>query len=274
MCIAILKPRSKKLLKEHLENSWHNNPHGAGFMYPSDGKIAVVKELNDFESFYNKYKYIEDAEVPMVIHFRLATHGKKDLDNCHPFLINDSVGFVHNGIISGVGTSSDKSDTNLFRDKLVKLGLTDIPNKVMHKLISGFVGQHNKLIFLNKDGKATIVSESAGSWKDGVWYSNTGYLYSYKNHRQPRSWTKKDFDYGINEMEKKKKNSYVKPLNTKEKVLPKLAGLKSSMLITTISTYGVCDLCELQARVNACVEYVSGQRAETFNLCATCQNLY
>lgn len=262
MCIAIWKPQKKKLLQEHLRNSWDNNPHGAGFMYPENGKIAVVKELADFDVFYKKYKYIEDDNLPVVLHFRLATHGKKDMDNCHPFLLSDGCGFVHNGIINGVGISSDKSDTYLFRDKLIQAGIEDIPNKVMSTIIKGFIGSNNKLIFLNKDGKVNIINDKAGEWSGGVWYSNTGYKSSYKNYSSnysKRYWSWSDPELDDDNVH----DTYPKA--------PALAARKS-IHISNNHKLDRCEICGVQDRVALCSEY-GGDVVESFYLCSRCSNL-
>ena len=55
MCIAIYKPESYLLNDFALKNSWDANPDGAGFMYPENGKLVIVKGLMNYDEFRAAY---------------------------------------------------------------------------------------------------------------------------------------------------------------------------------------------------------------------------
>lgn len=160
-------------------------------MFADGSKLYVHKELEDFEAFYSMYELVEKEDLPTVLHFRIATSGLKDLENCHPFLVTPNLGFVHNGIISKLGYDKLKSDTNIFRDMLQEAKLEDIPKEGFFNLIEGVVGTWNKMIFLNALGEHCIINEKQGTWDEGVWYSNTGY--------KPYVYQNSGTNYGINE---------------------------------------------------------------------------
>jgi len=218
MCIAIMKSANKKISKATLRRCYDANPDGAGFMYAEDKQLVVKKGYFTFKEFYKEYKPHGDKQV--LIHFRIKTHGPIDKDNCHPFLVNNSLGFIHNGIINGYGDSKE-SDTIQFNNSILKKivskhGNNSLFDDPMVELIENVIG-YSKLVFLDRHGNYTIMNEKKGNWNDGVWYSNmswkkpepvkhNSYLtYPYQrqsslpsNHHQVGDWVivKEDYVYG------------------------------------------------------------------------------
>lgn len=179
MCIAILNTKQTTLKKQLLRNCWENNGDGAGILYiNNDNKLEFFKEMNDFNKFYDKYIDVRKkyGKRNMVLHFRISTHGKVNTTNCHPFLVNDSLGFVHNGMIYDVPTSTEFSDTYMFNESILK-NFTDgfEYNETIMDMIEGFIGNGSKLVFLNDNDDYFIVNEKAGHWNLGCWFSNSSY---------------------------------------------------------------------------------------------------
>ena len=176
MCIAIYKPEGKLLSLSTLKECYTSNPDGAGFMYAEKKKLHIEKGFFSFQSFYDAFKKHESKQA--VIHFRIKTHGKIDTTNCHPFAINSSIGFVHNGVISGFG-DADHSDTIGFNKGVLqplvnKWGNLALFQDPIVELIESRIG-YSKLVFLDRHGNHKIMNESKGTWDDGVWFSNTSY---------------------------------------------------------------------------------------------------
>src|SRR3569832_395489 len=105
MCVAIYKERGKNISKETLRNCFNRNQDGAGFMYPKDGKVVVVKGLFNFHDFWKAWKkHVLEEGAPAAhcgvgIHFRIGTSGLKDAANCHPHIVADDFAFIHNGVM-------------------------------------------------------------------------------------------------------------------------------------------------------------------------------
>jgi hypothetical protein len=176
MCIAIYKPEGKVLPIETLKECYTSNPDGAGFMYSDNKKLHIEKGFFSFQTFYDAFKKHENKQV--VIHFRIKTHGKIDTANCHPFAVNNAIGFVHNGIISGYG-DAEFSDTVRFNEKILRPLVSKWGNLALFQdpiieLVEGRIG-YSKLVFLDRHGNHKIMNESKGIWDDGVWYSNDSY---------------------------------------------------------------------------------------------------
>lgn len=197
MCIAILNAKGT-LPKQILKNCEENNPDGMGFMYAANGKINIHKQMGGFKSFYKKYVAARNQhpDKKFVLHFRIATHGKVDLENCHPFSVNRNLAFVHNGMISiDTKATPHLSDTNVFN----RIVLKEMPenfhkNMAVQHLIEEYIG-HSKLVFLDKHGDASIYNEHLGIWDDGNWFSNDTYEYSYSYGGFGSSWSNKNKNY-------------------------------------------------------------------------------
>jgi glutamine amidotransferase len=200
MCIAIYKPEEKIISKATLQECYSANPDGAGFMFAEDKQLHIQKGYFNFDSFYDAYKQHQDKKV--VIHFRIKTHGEINETNCHPFAVNNSLAFVHNGIINGLDGDKKLSDTIHFNEQILqplvnKWGNLALFQDPMINLIENRIG-YSKLIFLDRHGNHKIMNEGKGQWDDGVWYSNN----SYKPYVAPvstwqtSSWLK-DYEYPI-----------------------------------------------------------------------------
>jgi predicted glutamine amidotransferase len=181
MCIAILNTKKAgRLPKTQIKNSWDNNDMGSGLLWNKDGKLNVFKtyEYDEYIEMYNKLR--DDSTIGnIVLHFRIATSGYNGEHNLHPFLVNDDLGFVHNGVIRGLGNKKF-SDTYEFNDMLKKYKHNFLTCEMSKFFISEYIG-YSKLIFLDSKDKYTIINEDMGKWADGNWYSNDSYK-EYSNY--------------------------------------------------------------------------------------------
>jgi hypothetical protein len=175
MCIAILNKQGQ-IGSIQLENSWKNNNEGGGLMWVQDGKLQTFKtyKYNDFEDMYFSLRSNPNIGN-VVLHFRIATSGFKNPINLHPFLVNEDLGFVHNGIISGLGTA-EHSDTYQFNELLQKLPTDFLSNESIVHFISEYITS-SKLIFLDSQDNYCIMNEKFGHWdkEQDNWFSNDSY---------------------------------------------------------------------------------------------------
>ena len=179
MCIAILND-GKMLPKKKLQNCWNNNDDGAGMLYIQDGQLQVEKFPNtggdSFTQFFDRYTTVKTSpsgDLPMLLHFRIATHGMSD-EYLHPFLVTEQLGLIHNGVISGFGTK-DKSDTAEFAQLVgtipgVTIDTLDVP--FVEDSIFTYLGSSNKVVFMDDTGDYRIFNEQLGEWIGNNWFSN------------------------------------------------------------------------------------------------------
>jgi len=183
MCIAIYHSADCVLSESEIRTSWSNNPDGGGFSYfDQNGDVRVEKhmKLKPFTAAYYDAIDKHASRSPFSVHFRIATHGGVNIENCHPFMPNDGTSIIHNGIIPVLFNDKDKrSDTRVFVDEyLPRLGTSWFDDEYMFDMVSEYIGG-SKLVVLSNLGKkdAYIVNESRGHWSsdNNYWYSNLSY---------------------------------------------------------------------------------------------------
>ena len=206
MCIIALTTKGNLVSKEKLKNMTNRNSHGFGISWIKDGKIITFKSM-DSKKFIEKAidiqsEFYNDSEI--LIHCRLATSGKTNVANCHPFNIDDKTVFAHNGIFDDEVADNNhntKSDTRIFNERFLRNLKPDfLKTKHMRNIIEELIGDHNKLAFLTVNNKlpksSYIINKSKGIVEDGVWYSNSGYKFQvvYSTNWN-RAWQIPDDDY-------------------------------------------------------------------------------
>lgn len=192
MCIVIIKHAGVEMpTKRQIKTCFNNNPHGAGFMYAYNGNVYIEKGFMSFKSLWRAVMHFDES-TPMVIHFRLATHGSISAGNTHPFPLSSDIselkalshetdmGLAHNGMLDfNEDVLHDLSDTMVFiRDILsqpvIKANLDNAT--ILHLLTS--VTEGSKIAILSGDGNITLLGDEF-SWiteQNGLMFSNTGYI--------------------------------------------------------------------------------------------------
>lgn len=136
MCIIAYKPAGAKFpSKSTIKTMFRNNPDGAGFMYAAPDGVHIVKGLMSVSAFMQALSQIKhDTSIPVVMHFRIATHGGYSESMTQPFPLSNKnkrlralnticdVGIAHNGIIHMCNDAKKISDTAMFiRDYMTRL---------------------------------------------------------------------------------------------------------------------------------------------------------
>lgn len=193
MCVIAVKPAGVKLpATQTIENMWYNNSDGAGFMYATGGTVHIEKgfmTLKDFKAALKRLKKsIDVINTPMVMHFRITTHGETSPGNCHPFPVSEKLplltmtkiktplGVAHNGVIDIKPSRKDISDTmeyimsQLAPLHQLKKDFYRLP--AGKKLIYNFI--KSKMVFLDGAGRIETVGEFV-TGEDGLLYSNNSY---------------------------------------------------------------------------------------------------
>lgn len=184
MCILINHPANTNFSDELLADFHDFNSDGFGAMYAEAGKLVVVKTLGtpqQIEAIYKK----ELAHRDCIIHYRMKTHGNIDLDNCHPYRINDDVWMAHNGILAmGNPILKAKSDTWHFIEFILRPALNADPDLLFdqdyQEYMASMIGASNKFAFMHSSGQSVIINEQAGVKHQGAWLSNT---YAWSAHK-------------------------------------------------------------------------------------------
>jgi len=223
----VYKPSNKVLSRNILIHAFEQNDDGAGFAYAKNNRLIVRKGFTNFKSFWNAFNQVQQ-DNPAVIHFRRASSGSKNAENCHPFAINKNVCVAHNGVLEDwIPTKeNDRSDTRWFVQVILQPMLKELPEAYLSTtfqfLLEKAIGNGNKLIFLDSKGQHAIIRKHAGVTVKGCWFSNE----SYKTSRN----TVTTFDHAYTEWVKKEgkrlpfhlqqqKQKKFKPNNQTERIL-------------------------------------------------------
>ena len=184
MCLLIYASPGATPSKKHLRNAGANNPDGFGFAF-AVGNDIIRHRTMDLEEAVAKFHEIraKHTKSHAIFHARITTHGKTNIDNCHPFMVDDGIVLGHNGMLP-IEAKDGKSDTRLFAEEwLPSLGVKEVlddPTEFaeLEKFASG-----SKLCVLSVDSRLDkpvyLVNEKLGHWKNGVWYSNNSYQYEW-----------------------------------------------------------------------------------------------
>lgn len=184
MCLLIATTGKARPSKKALKRAAVNNPDGFGFAVITGDKIHTYRSM-DINDTIKQYFAVRDKypTSPSIFHLRITTHGETNIDNCHPFRVNDDLVMGHNGMLP-IKEENGKSDTRIFAEEwLPELDMQDLlDTEEGVKELEKFIG-FSKLAFLNTSSllkhSLYIINEDLGHWSEGVWYSNNSYKKSY-----------------------------------------------------------------------------------------------
>lgn len=174
-----------------IENMWHNNPDGAGFMYVSNGIVCIEKGFMKLKSLKAALKRLEkDIDVlntPIILHFRITTHGGTSPGNTHPFPVAEKLPLLqmtkskaplavaHNGIIDIKLSQKDISDTMEYvitqLAPLYQLKKDFYKHEAGKKLVYNAI--KSKMAIMDGNGYIATIGDFIEA--DGMLYSNTSY---------------------------------------------------------------------------------------------------
>lgn len=182
MCLLIYASPGSTPTKKALRTAGANNPDGFGFAFAIGHRIVRHRSMNLDETveLFHEMR----AEHPMahaIFHLRITTHGATDINNCHPFMVDDGIVLGHNGMLP-IKEVDGKSDTRQFAEEwLPNLGVKEVlDNPVEFAELEKFArGSKLAVLSVNPmlDKPVYLVNEQDGHWDKGVWYSNNSYKY-------------------------------------------------------------------------------------------------
>lgn len=168
MCCIIHRPKDAKEISEldKLRPIIRINSDGWGVSYFQNGALQTIKSL-DMSKAIEKVRELESENIEFLFHARYATHGDKNLANCHPYNLNNGVLF-HNGKIDIPCQNKKLSDTHYFSLRINKWF-----NK--HKSIDWILNRYKKNI---GPSRFAVMSNDGTISKFGNWHEVDGCNYS------------------------------------------------------------------------------------------------
>lgn len=190
MCILSFYKPGIRIDPDALRDGAMANPHGHGYAVVAGDRVLVGKGLHIepvIDEFLSARAQFPDQ--PALFHSRLATHGYVDTDNCHPFTLGGDKRTVlaHNGILPEIvhpRAGDLRSDTRIAAEDLLPLEpFGPLDSWAGRSRLEQWLGT-DKMVLLTVDPRykhnAYLFNEHRGHWSpDGIWYSNTSYLWRY-----------------------------------------------------------------------------------------------
>jgi len=150
-------------------NAWSSNPHGFGAAWISRKGVLLYQKTMKQKDVAGIIKSIPKGS-PCLLHWRMATHGVRNLANCHPWPCfgNNWVG-AHYGVLRRQPLVDGLTDSESY---LRGLDGTEPNIKQIEEDVDAL--GYGKLAFLSNKGEIRIAHEEDGSWriKGEVWQSN------------------------------------------------------------------------------------------------------
>tara|TARA_R110000824_G_scaffold8714_1_gene39390 strand:+ start:3043 stop:3984 length:942 start_codon:yes stop_codon:yes gene_type:complete len=143
MCV-IMKFTDSLPKKEMLEQAEDMNKDGGGIAWIEDGHVRWEKGMHVTSVFIMDIIKKEKIQLPIIVHFRIATHGAIDTPLCHPFAIS---GKIDETLSSGRDPEGVLFHNGIWRDyKEVALKL--LMNRQKAKLFDGDVSDSRVMAWL------------------------------------------------------------------------------------------------------------------------------
>lgn len=184
MCLLTFIPNGVTPSRERFERAAITNPDGFGFAIHDGYRILTDKDM-DFDKLWERWTIARKSHAgPALFHFRITTHGKTDLTNCHPFRVggDDLSVLGHNGMLPiEMPVSDDRSDTHLFAQYVLPQmgGVPALDDDATFEQVSQW-SRGSKMVILSANPLAQydwyIVNEKEGHWDQGMWWSNYSYV--------------------------------------------------------------------------------------------------
>ncbi len=182
---------------ETLSRCFEHNSDGAGISWCENNEVKIRKGFmtyNEFSSFLVSLgKRLDLTDTPLVMHFRITTHGGTNQSNTHPFPISrkikdmkktsvvTDIAVAHNGIIP-IKCIPKLSDTQTYIVKKLSSIKNIQPDFYTNKYIMQRIENEiqSKMCFLTKDGEIYTIGKFIED--NGILYSNNSFEeYSYLN---------------------------------------------------------------------------------------------
>jgi predicted glutamine amidotransferase len=208
MCLIAYVPSGKVMPDDYITAAHQGNDDGIGIM-SEDGihKFLGRKALKRAKRYL---KQLHEDEIEYAIHFRYATHGDVTMHNCHPHELPNGNGWLmHNGVLSDYTERATRkdSDTAIFASEITHPDAGNDNWKDYWGAVSKRIGT-NKLCIMMPDNEFILVNGSYGTYRDGIWYSQT-YSLPYNKHLYTGAYGGSGYRPYVTEVDKDEKTTAI-----------------------------------------------------------------
>lgn len=185
MCLLTFLPAGVQPDVPALRDGAVENPDGHGFAVVAGHRLIVERGMHA-DAVIDAFARTRGRHPhgPALFHSRLTTHGRTEEANCHPFPVGGDPRTVlaHNGVLPAAvqpAGRDPRSDTRIAAEEfLIRFGSPRLHRT--RQRLQRWMTDANKMVILTVDRRfrerAYVLNEHAGSWHDGIWYSDPSFL--------------------------------------------------------------------------------------------------
>lgn len=181
MCLIIHKPAGLRIPHDLLRAAIRLNGDGWGLMgVAADGRRLLERHAqSDLGALLATEEHLAQAEY--ALHLRRRTRGRVDLENTHPFEIDEGIYLMHNGTLSFDEGPAGDSDTRSFAELVLRPlsrrypGLL-IDREFLHLLELSLSTQNKAVLFDFPRRRFDFLNRHAGAEFEGLWLSSIKWI--------------------------------------------------------------------------------------------------
>lgn len=194
MCVIMTHGPGVSIDRDEWLDAWYTNSDGGGIAYVANGRLRVAHSMDRDELWAAYNAALDHRPDAVMVHMRIATHGRVDKTNCHPFLTKDGTAIAHNGILTKLAADTRKGESDT--RALVRVILDRLPahwagNVATLELLEDYIdGDRLAVLYVGPKG-IPVLHHLGPGWerdKTGVTYSNTYHQWHHYRNR-PAAYT-------------------------------------------------------------------------------------
>lgn len=181
MCLIVHKPPQARIPHGLLTAAVRLNGDGWGLMgHDADGRRLLERHSHiDLDELLRTEEELAHAEY--VLHLCRRTRGRVDLDNTHPFEIDEGVYLMHNGTLNFDGGLAGDSDTRSFALHVLRplarryTGL--LVDREFLRLLELSLNPQNKAVLYDFPRRRfDFLNRATGAEFEGLWLSSIKWI--------------------------------------------------------------------------------------------------
>ena len=181
MCLIIHKPAGLRIPHDLLIAAARLNADGWGLMGHDAGGQRLLQRHSQLEIEELLETEEELAHAEYALHLRRRTRGRIDLDNTHPFEVDEGVYLMHNGTLQFDEGPAGDSDTRSFSELVLRPlsrrypGLL-VDREFLHLLELSLSPQNKAVLYDFPRRRFDFLNHRSGAQFEGLWLSSIKWI--------------------------------------------------------------------------------------------------
>lgn len=181
MCLIIHKLPGLRIPLDLLIAAARLNADGWGLMGHDPGGRRLLERNShlDLDALLEAEERYANAEY--ALHLRRRTHGRIDLDNTHPFEVDEGVYLMHNGTLQFNEGSAGDSDTRSFSELVLRPLARRYPSLLVDReflrlLEISMTPQNKAVLYDFRRRRFDVLNRDHGAEFEGLWLSSIKWI--------------------------------------------------------------------------------------------------